>query len=574
MQGRELAPGPVMLGRLMTTNTLSKEGTSSKTLEDGNSGLRWADPRLHGLGDRKSEKAPNHDKPLFWALLRVLGCTISTPASKLKAELSFGLWPASKLKTELGFDLWNWLSAVGRDENFPTLSQVGCKLPGSIPIAAEELDRPVIGNSLSNYGLSSLTPLQEANEDKSILITWVNVFSVQLWPKISAGDPESFEAVDGTQQCEAYGSSTFHCLTPSCTCHRASDSEWALLVPFCRTAAAAMVSPIPGAAAPSKEAMLLVLNQHKATHRQELARMLVAAGEDAAPCVDFLASHIGMDRRSAAVLEWMGEAGTSALVDKLGCLSHGFYPLRLCSCNADGLEQRMAMVSLAAMGETGATALDGALAGEDATARRNAAEALSTMGERGPEFLAHRLSHPCVDVCLNAIWGLSTLRRVTPAAADALARKLEDESPEVRSSAAQALVLFEEVGGHALAQQLCNPSPRTQQCAAEALSSMGAVGAAAMVTKIGSDCDAGVRRRVGMLLEGLGEDGARALASRLQEADAGIRRRAVEALGRMGVCAAAYAPALAQLLEDKDNYVRVSAARALEALKQAARTEG
>ncbi|CAE8716301.1 unnamed protein product [Polarella glacialis] len=322
-----------------------------------------------------------------------------------------------------------------------------------------------------------------------------------------------------------------------------------------------MVSPIPGAAAPSKEAMLLVLNQHKATHRQELARMLVAAGEDAAPCVDFLASHIGMDRRSAAVLEWMGEAGTSALVDKLGC-------------NADGLEQRMAMVSLAAMGETGATALDGALAGEDATARRNAAEALSTMGERGPEFLAHRLSHPCVDVCLNAIWGLSTLRRVTPAAADALARKLEDESPEVRSSAAQALVLFEEVGGHALAQQLCNPSPRTQQCAAEALSSMGAVGAAAMVTKIGSDCDAGVRRRVGVLLEGLGEDGARALASRLQEADAGIRRRAVEALGRMGVCAAAYAPALALLLEDKDNYVRVSAARALEALKQAARTEG
>ncbi|CAE8716300.1 unnamed protein product [Polarella glacialis] len=78
MQGRELAPGPVMLGRLMTTNTLSKEGTSSKTLEDGNSGLRWADPRLHGLGDRKSEKAPDHDKPLFWALLRVLGCTIST----------------------------------------------------------------------------------------------------------------------------------------------------------------------------------------------------------------------------------------------------------------------------------------------------------------------------------------------------------------------------------------------------------------------------------------------------------------------------------------------------------------
>lgn len=307
---------------------------------------------------------------------------------------------------------------------------------------------------------------------------------------------------------------------------------------------------------PEEKELLLseLLSQH-ATQRLQKARQLAAAGEDAQEHLQLLADSIGTSRSAAAMLEWMGEAGSIALASKLG--------------GDDSLAQRAAMEALLAMNSIGASALDIGLGSDDPVARRNAAEMLCQT-DSGTVHLVKRLKDPRVDVRLCAVWGLSLARHLSRADALELGRLLQDEEAQVQDFATQALMGLGEVGADALAQQLAHR--QSQELAAEALISLEAVGAMAAIAMLRSDQEPAVRRHAAAVLQKLGEDGAAALASCLQDEDAGLRRRAAEALGRMGELAVPHLQALTALLKDKDSYVRVSAERALrsEGLEAAA----
>eukprot|EP00933_Yihiella_yeosuensis_P085060 TRINITY_DN9984_c0_g1_i1.p1 TRINITY_DN9984_c0_g1~~TRINITY_DN9984_c0_g1_i1.p1 ORF type:complete len:374 (-),score=84.77 TRINITY_DN9984_c0_g1_i1:212-1333(-) len=329
---------------------------------------------------------------------------------------------------------------------------------------------------------------------------------------------------------------------------------------------------------PDKHELNLLLSLGDAHSRIQAANQIKAAGKDISqPCSSFLAERIGDDRRAAAMLELMGEDGTAALADRLGG-------------NADGLAQRMAMESLAAMGPAGAAALDLALRSRDAVACRNAAEALAWMDELGIEKLVPCLEHYSVDVRLCAIWALSRSSTVTLKDALALARLMQDSATgsntqgsdepglEVRDYAVQALVYLGEVGAQALAEQLMpNKRADVQELAKEALACMGVVGANAAFALMGNDRPAEVRKKAALVLVRLGEDGAQVLGAMLFSEDAGIRRRCVEALAQMdSKLVKPYMRALQSMLrEDHDSYVRVSVARLLlnfEGVSEAIRT--
>ncbi|CAE7250566.1 unnamed protein product [Symbiodinium pilosum] len=286
----------------------------------------------------------------------------------------------------------------------------------------------------------------------------------------------------------------------------------------------------------------------------------VVAGPLADEHTKILASQIGGDRRSAAMLVWMGEAGAQALASQLGE-------------DCDNLAHRMAMTSLLASGSTGLQALHGALGGSDPLGRQNAAEALATAGEEGSKALVDRLNDPSADVRLSAAWGLSRIPKLSRTAALALAHGLEDAA--IRTFALQALSLRGDLGAFALATQLASEQKEAQQAAAAGLQKLGEVGARGAAEML-SHQSPSARRRAVELLASMGPDAARALAPWLRDAHGDHRRRAAEAMGRLGEAAAREVKALSRLLEDPDPYARVSAARALrtEGIREAATAAG
>ncbi|CAE7619391.1 unnamed protein product [Symbiodinium sp. CCMP2456] len=293
--------------------------------------------------------------------------------------------------------------------------------------------------------------------------------------------------------------------------------------------------------------------------RIELARKLKDAGPLADEHSKILASQIGGDRRSAAMLFWMGEAGAQALAAQLGE-------------DRDNLTHRMAMTSLLASGPTGVQALHAALGGSDPLCRQNAAEALAMAGDSGSDALVDRLKDPCDDVRLSAAWGLSRMPKLSRAAALSLARGLED--PAVRSFAVEALSLRGDLGASALATQLASEQ-QAQQVAASGLQKLGEAGARAAAEMLRHESPAG-RRRAAELLASMGQAASSALAPSLRDKDGDLRRRAAEVLGRLGSAAAGEVKALSRLLEDPNPYARISAARSLraEGLKEAASAAG
>eukprot|EP00930_Biecheleria_cincta_P095147 TRINITY_DN8715_c0_g6_i2.p1 TRINITY_DN8715_c0_g6~~TRINITY_DN8715_c0_g6_i2.p1 ORF type:complete len:380 (-),score=72.83 TRINITY_DN8715_c0_g6_i2:92-1186(-) len=309
---------------------------------------------------------------------------------------------------------------------------------------------------------------------------------------------------------------------------------------------------------PSERAILLTIDDTDSMRRLHAAKKLGDAGAAAAPHAELLARKIGSDRKAAAMLEWMGDAGTDALIGQLGK-------------DSDGLSQRMAMEALFAQEKRGAAALSRAMCLDDAVARRNAVEMLSQM-EPGISHLVQHLRHPHSDVRLLSAWGLSRCAgMISQDDANELGGLLRDPESSVMEMAAQALRMHREVGAASLARQYADAEERSdvQELAAEALRSMGDVGARATLALLGQPWNAGVRRRAGALLESMGTTGASALLQGLQSDDAGVRRRAVEAMGRMDACYVARCPhvqELTLLLEDTDSYVRMSTARALKAL--------
>lgn len=291
-----------------------------------------------------------------------------------------------------------------------------------------------------------------------------------------------------------------------------------------------------------------------------LARKLKDAGPLADEHSKILATQIGGDRRSAAMLFWMGEAGAQALASQLGE-------------DRDNLTHRMAMTSLLASGPTGVQALHAALGGSDPVGRQNAAEALAMAGDSGSDALMDRLKDPCDDVRLSAAWGLSRMPKLSRAAALSLARCLED--PAVRSFAVEALSLRGDLGASVLATQLASQQQEAQQVATSGLQKLGEAGARAAAEMLSHESPAG-RRRAAELLASMGPAASRALAPSLRDKDADLRRRAAEVLGRLGSAAAGEVKALSRLLEDPNPYARISAARSLraEGLKEAASAAG
>ncbi|CAJ1446741.1 unnamed protein product [Effrenium voratum] len=244
-------------------------------------------------------------------------------------------------------------------------------------------------------------------------------------------------------------------------------------------------------------------------HRWELSQSL--AGSGTRQQLEFLATQVGGDRRSAALLHWMGEAGATALASRLGE-------------GCDGLTQRMAAVTLQGSGENGLAALDAVLAGPDRLARRNAAEALAFCG--GCERMVARLEHPEADVRLCAVYGLSRAPQLPLSAARSLGARLKDAEPAVRQLAAEALEARERLGATALAEQLGEAD--AWQLAAQSLRRLGACGAKGACEALGLAVPPARRRAADLLVE-MGEAGAQAALSCLGDQRPDVRRRAAEA---------------------------------------------
>ena len=175
-----------------------------------------------------------------------------------------------------------------------------------------------------------------------------------------------------------------------------------------------------------------------------------------------------------------------------------------------------------------------------------AAQALGSLGEHAKDqvpTLVKVLSHGNSDVHADIIQALGALGEHAKDQAPALAKLLSHADPEVQLAAAQALGALGEHAkdqAPALAKLLSHTDPKVQVAAAHALGALG--------------------------------DHARhqalALAEQLNHEDDVVRIAAVQALGALGEFGVQYAPKLASLLRDDNNYreVRVAAAQALGAL--------
>lgn len=331
--------------------------------------------------------------------------------------------------------------------------------------------------------------------------------------------------------------------------------------------------------------------------RRDAADNLRSMGPAGAPYAEALAGRMDdrnpdWQRKSASVLEWMGKEGALALARKL---SHRDYLVR-----------RSAMEGLAAMSDDGAAALSAALGGDLAGgpengARECAAQALSWMGPRGRRVLIDRCEDPRPEVRLAAVRGLGhTARESTsrgssaPAARDstprgaptpatsprlfgegvehlsALARRLQDTEPGVRSAAADVLQSSGADGAAALGRAFQATSAPSQAFADQALRGMGSDGAETLAEVLRSR-DANARRRAAAALQSMGQAAAKALVPRLADDCAGVRRRAAETLeqllsgGGLGLEEVhAAAEALEKRIDDPDHWVRAASARALE----------
>lgn len=125
----------------------------------------------------------------------------------------------------------------------------------------------------------------------------------------------------------------------------------------------------------------------------------------------------------------------------------------------------------------------------------------------------------------------------------------------------------------ALGIQIEDPHPLNRMSAAVALGNArpgdAMVAAVALASRL-DDGNAAVRKHVEVALGKLGEAGTAAVASRLIDGDREVRRSAALTLGRMGKNAAPYVGVLAHRLTDSDDWVRRTAADALGSLGGAA----
>jgi len=215
-------------------------------------------------------------------------------------------------------------------------------------------------------------------------------------------------------------------------------------------------------------------------------------------------------------------------------------------------------------GELGATTLASRLGSDDGSFWRSAAHSLMEMGAVGAAALAKLLlpSERNLLVRTRAAWALGEMAQMALPHADVLAACLADSEPEVRDSAAWALLRLASVER----LQASTPEPHRDegvwQKAVLPLRELGSRGTDILAARTCNNSSE-VQNVASDALKLTGDSGAAALASMLGSRDEEVRRRAVMLLGRMGAVSAPYSGMVMRLLTDRQLAVQRSAASAL-----------
>jgi HEAT repeat protein len=218
---------------------------------------------------------------------------------------------------------------------------------------------------------------------------------------------------------------------------------------------------------------------------------------------------------------------------------------------------------------------------KDASARRDAALTLGTVGPRTTgaggktvvESLCGVLKDHNAGVRHAAIQSLGKMGREAKAASPALAGAMKDGNKQVRDAAFEALRIIDpDATCAALIEGLTAKDASARRDAAQILGTVGprttGPGGKTVVESLCGllkDDNAGVRHAA---IESLGRMGPKAAPAVPQlvgilETDAAARRDSAEALGKIGPEAKAAAPALAGAMKDRDRQVRDAAFEAL-----------
>lgn len=191
-------------------------------------------------------------------------------------------------------------------------------------------------------------------------------------------------------------------------------------------------------------------------------------------------------------------------------------------------------------------------------------QALEFMGGLSWDGLARRLLHGPPLTRAYACFALGKFGDESLPYLDLIVSRLEDADGQVQAFARQTLVELGEQGLQALTGRLLEEDVQARAQAVEALRGCGREGARA-VAKLLLEAKPATRLRAMEVLQTL-EDGALECAEILATwEDCAARRNAAMAFAAMGEWSATHSRQMAELLQDRDPWVRASAARALAA---------
>jgi HEAT repeat protein len=227
--------------------------------------------------------------------------------------------------------------------------------------------------------------------------------------------------------------------------------------------------------------------------------------------------------------------------------------------------------------KTALPALGQALWDEDANISMRASFALASIGGETVPQLIRGLEAPNLYTRLYAIHGLSRIGADAHQAIPALISVLDDKSLQIAEQASHALSRIGPASVPKLIPVLKHPRATVRALAAGALAEMGPPAREAcpqLIEALRGERDAMVRKRV---IEALGkvrpsaDTVVSALSHALKDEDSGVRAKAAEGLGRSPRVAEAAVPILIQALKDSNSDVRNAAIGALGSMGASAK---
>jgi hypothetical protein len=209
-----------------------------------------------------------------------------------------------------------------------------------------------------------------------------------------------------------------------------------------------------------------------------------------------------------------------------------------------------------------------------------AAHVLGFCGRTAEPTLVTLLDHTELDVRWDAIWALTRLKDVSPAAVPALTRRLDDDEPFIRFEAAILLGRIgppAEAAGGKLLKLLSAPNGRggLEIQAAQSLvrirpEAKDSAAVHEVLLRNLKDVEWNVQLEAAWALGNLGpsaEFAVPALTESLRDAEWNVREASAQALGRVGPSARAAVPALEKARGDEVAQVRTAAAEALKNIR-------